>query len=148
MKHRLRLFKREFGRTKPAMHSVLQPILLQGLFEGLYLEIVEVTCAAKFKRHDMVDRHIRSLAPWNASARERGATQRLPRRAVEVMRVGIAWRAYGGSVIPGLRARCGRDKAKGEQYPDQPSLLACADRTRHRYEAGRSAGSTMVERRS
>jgi len=61
-----------------------------------------------------VDSHIRSLAPWNASGGERGATQRLPRRAVEVMRVGIAWRAYGGSVIPGLRSRCGRDKVEGE----------------------------------
>ena len=53
MKHRLRLFKREFARTKLVMHSVLQPILLQGLFEGLYLEIVEVIGAAKFKRHDI-----------------------------------------------------------------------------------------------
>src|SRR5271169_6267693 len=105
MKHRLRLFKREFARTKPVMHSVLQPILLQGLLEGLCLEIVEVIGAAKFKRHDMVDRHIRSLAPWNASACERGATQRLPHRAGEVTRVGIAWRAYRGSVIPGLRSR-------------------------------------------
>jgi hypothetical protein len=77
----LRLFKREFARTKPVMHGVLQPILLKGLFEGLYLKIVEVIGTRKFKRHDMVDSHPRPLTPWNAGASKRGAPQRLPCRA-------------------------------------------------------------------